>query len=85
MEISGQSLFELAEWIVVSRPGVSKQQVQSVNLSPQQLRRVHLIEDVHELATATEIRELLRSGSDCPGLLPGSILNYIRDHHLYGT
>ena len=78
-------LLELAEWIVVSRPGVSLQQLQNLNLTPGQLSRVHLLEDVHELASATDIRELLRVGSDCAGLLPRSILNYIRAHHLYGT
>ncbi len=78
-------LLELAEWIVVSRPGVSLQQLQSVNLTPGQLSRVHLLEDVHEPASATDIRELLSTGSDCSGLLPRSILNYIRTHHLYGT
>jgi nicotinate-nucleotide adenylyltransferase len=78
-------LLQLAEWIVVSRPGVSLQQLQSVNLTPGQLSRVHLLEDVHEPASATDIRELLSIGSDCFGLLPSSILNYIRAHHLYGT
>jgi nicotinate-nucleotide adenylyltransferase len=82
---SPESLFELAEWIVVSRPGVSLQQLQSVQLTRWQLSRVHLLEDVHEPASATLIRELLSAGSDCSGLLPGSILNYIRAHHLYGT
>ncbi|MGD0647751.1 MAG: nicotinate (nicotinamide) nucleotide adenylyltransferase [Acidobacteriaceae bacterium] len=79
------SLLQLAEWIVVSRPGVSLQQLQSLNLTPGQLSQVHLLEDVHEPANATHIRELLRVGSDCSGLLPGSILNYIHAHHLYGT
>jgi nicotinate-nucleotide adenylyltransferase len=82
---SPDSLLQLAEWIVVSRPGVSLQQLQSLNLTPGQLSRVHLLEDVHEPGSATDIRELLRAGSDCAGLLPGSILNYIRAHHLYGT
>lgn len=79
------SLLQLAEWIVVSRPGISLQQLQDLNLTSMQLSRVHVLEDVHEPASATDIRELLRVGSDCAGLLPGSILNYIRAHHLYGT
>jgi nicotinate-nucleotide adenylyltransferase len=78
-------LLGLAEWIVVSRPGVSLQQLETLNLTPQQLSRVHLLEGVHEPASATDIRKLLKSGSDCSGLLPGSILNYIRAHHLYET
>jgi nicotinate-nucleotide adenylyltransferase len=82
---SPDSLFQLAEWIVVSRPGVSAQQMRSVKLSRTQLSKVHLLEDVHEPASATEIRQLLDKGSDCSGLLPGRILNYIQAHHLYGT
>jgi nicotinate-nucleotide adenylyltransferase len=82
---SPESLLQLAQWIVVSRPGVSLQQLQNLNLTPGQLSRVHLLEDVHEPASATDIREHLRAGSDCNGLLPASILNYIRAHHLYGT
>jgi len=82
---SPDSLLQLAEWIVVSRPGVSLQPIQSLNLTPGQLSRVHLLEGVHEPASATDIRELLSAGSDCAGLLPGSILNYIRVRHLYGT
>jgi nicotinate-nucleotide adenylyltransferase len=82
---SPDTLLQLAEWIVVSRPGVSLQQLQTLNLTPQQLSRVHLLEGIHEPASATNIRELLKSGSDCSGLLPGSILNYIRAHHLYET
>jgi len=82
---SPDRLIQLAEWIVVSRPGSSLQKLQNLNLTPGQLSRVHLLEDVHEPASATDIRELLRVGSDCAGLLPGSILNYIRAHHLYGT
>ena len=78
-------LLELAEWIVVSRPGISLQGLENLNLTSAQLSRVHLLEEVHEPASATDIRELLRAGSDCSGLLPGSILNYIRAHHLYGT
>jgi nicotinate-nucleotide adenylyltransferase len=82
---SPEDLLQIAEWIVVSRPGVSLQLVQDLNLTSGQLSRVHLLEDVHEPASATKIRELLKAGSNCSGLLPGSILNYVRAHHLYGT
>ena len=82
---SPNGLLQLAEWIVVSRPNVSLQQLQNLKLTPTQLSRVHLLEDVHEPASATDIRKLLGAGSDCSELLPVSILNYIRAHHLYGT
>ncbi len=82
---SPDTLLDLAEWIVVSRPGVSLQQMRHPHLTPWQLSRVHLLEHVHESASATEVRALLSAGSDCSDLLPGSILSYIRTHHLYGT
>lgn len=82
---SPDTLLELAEWIVVSRPGVSLQQLDGLQLTSEQLRRVHLLDSVHEPANATHIRALLRDGSDCADLLPDSILHYIREHHLYGT
>ena len=69
-------LIELAEWIVVSRPGFS---------SPTALpARVHLLDGVWEDVSATELRERLRSGEDCSDLLPPPVLRYIREHHLYG-
>jgi nicotinate-nucleotide adenylyltransferase len=78
-------LLTLAEWIVVSRPGFSLHQLDALALAPQQLQRIHLLEGVHEPASATSVRTLLRAGSDCPGLLPASVLHYIRACHLYGT
>jgi nicotinate-nucleotide adenylyltransferase len=82
---SSESLFDLAEWIVVSRPGVSLQGLEHLHLRPEQLRRVHLLEHIHESASATHVRTLLSAGADCAGLLPASVLDYIRAHHLYGT
>jgi nicotinate-nucleotide adenylyltransferase len=82
---SPDRLLTLAEWIVVSRPGFSLQQLDALALAPHQLQRIHLLEGVQEPASATSIRTLLRAGSDCAGLLPASVLHYIRAHHLYGT
>ena len=82
---SPDTLLQLAEWIVISRPGSSLQQLDCLHLTPEQFHRVHLLEHIHEPASATSVRELLRTGSDCPGLLPASILDYIRTHRLYGT
>jgi nicotinate-nucleotide adenylyltransferase len=82
---SPATLLNLAEWIVVSRPGVALPELHELDLTPEQAQRVHLLEYVHEPARATDIRALLRADSDCAGLLPPSILNYIHAHHLYGT
>jgi nicotinate-nucleotide adenylyltransferase len=82
---SPDTLLALAEWIVVSRPTVALATLGSLELAPAQLRRVHLLEDLQEPASATEIRSLLEANADCAGLLPPSILRFIRTHHLYGT
>ena len=78
-------LIELAEWIVVSRPGFALQQLDALGLTPTQRLRVHPLAGVEEPASATRIREELLAGSDCAGLLPPPVLAYIRAHHLYGT
>ena len=80
-----ETLLSAVDWIVVSRPGVSLLELEQLHLSSQQLQRVHRLEHVHETASATDIRALLKSGSDCDDLLPGSVRNYIRTHHLYET
>jgi nicotinate-nucleotide adenylyltransferase len=82
---SPETLLNLADWIVVSRPNFSLRQLDALCLTAEQLQRVHLLEHVHEPASATSIRALLATGSDCIGLLPPSILTYIRNHHLYKT
>jgi nicotinate-nucleotide adenylyltransferase len=85
-------LLSLADWIVISRPGflVSLEKflhndLAPLSLSPAQIAGVHLLDEIAEPASATHIRQLLRSGSDCSGLLPPAILAYIRAHHIYGT
>jgi nicotinate-nucleotide adenylyltransferase len=78
-------LLELAEWIVVSRPGFALEQIDALHLTAAQRLRVHALDGVEEPANATHIREDLRAGGDCAGLLPPAVLSYIREHHLYGT
>ena len=80
-----ERLLQLAEWIVVSRPGFSLQELDTLGLTPAQRLRVHALAGVEEPASATRIREELRAGSDCAGLLPPAVLEYIRAHSLYGT
>lgn len=82
---SSDRLFELGEWIVVSRPGFALEDVRSLQLSPDEVSRVHFLERIHEEASATNLRELLAAGSDCAGMIPPSVLAYIYRHHLYGT
>lgn len=78
-------LLHLAEWIVVSRPGTSFADLAGLQLSPEQRTRVHLLDTVHVPVSATEIRTRLAAGESCQGLLPSSVLAYIRERGLYGT
>jgi nicotinate-nucleotide adenylyltransferase len=71
-----ERLVELAEWIVVSRPGF---QLPKSSLP----EWVHLLNGVHEDVSATVLRERLRRGESCSDLLPTRVLRYIREHHLY--
>lgn len=85
-------LLTLADWIVISRPGFPfsletflDDNLAPLSLTPAQLPGIHLLNDIAEPASATHIRQLLLSGSDCANLLPPEILAYIRAHHIYGT
>lgn len=84
-----KGLLDAAEWIVVSRPGFSGVDLSAVlrtlEASPAQAERVHLLNGVDDPASATDVRALLRAGDDCSGLLTPGVLEYIREHHLYGT
>jgi nicotinate-nucleotide adenylyltransferase len=77
-------LLTLAQWIVFSRPGVLFD-LAPLQLTAAQRARIHQLDTLAEPASATRIRELLRSGEDCAGLLPPALLHYIRTHHLYSA
>lgn len=81
-------LLELAEWIVVSRPGFSLPDLSRNDLSPfhltaHQQARVHLLNTVSEEVSATTLRQRLQAGDPCTDLLPAAVSTYIREHHLY--
>lgn len=78
------ALFTLADWVVVSRPGVSAAQIDTMILPPEQRACVHSLDDVHDPTSATDLRARLRAHLPCDDLLPAPVLNYIRQHKLYG-
>ena len=82
-----QSLLELAEWIVVSRPGYSGASLLAdppgLSLTPAQRGRIHVLEDVYEDVAATDLRDRLSRGEPCGELLPSQVSGYIQHHHLY--
>ena len=78
-----EKLLQLAEWIVVSRPGFALSEPEGMTLTPAQRSRIHLLDSIHEDVAATTLRERLRQGDPCADLLPAAVSDYIRDHHLY--
>jgi nicotinate-nucleotide adenylyltransferase len=78
-----ERLLELADWIVVSRPGYALADPKKLTLTPAQRARIHLLDSVHEDVSATELRERLREDDPCADLLPPAVAAYIRQHHLY--
>ena len=77
-------LFDLAEWIVVSRPNFPLRGLSALGLTEAQRARVHLLDTVHDSVSATDLRSRLRSGERCDDLLPEVVERYIRQHRLYG-
>jgi nicotinate-nucleotide adenylyltransferase len=78
-----QRLLALSEWIVVSRPGSPLDDFTRLGLTIEERERVHLIETVHEDASATDLRRRLAAGEDCDDLLPPPVAQYIQSHGLY--
>ena len=78
-----QRLLELAEWIVVSRPGFALLEPAGLNLTESQRARIHLLDSVHDDVAATRLRERLQQGDPCADLLPASVAAYIHEQHLY--
>lgn len=78
-------LLQMAEWIVVSRPGFDDHLCEALAPTGPALTRVHLLHGVCEHVSATAVRAMLREKNDCAGLLPIQVLQYIRSHHLYAA
>jgi nicotinate-nucleotide adenylyltransferase len=76
-------LLELAEWIVVSRPGFQLADLSPLGLTPRQKCRVHLLKTVHEDVAATNLRGRLERGDLCTDVLSPEVSTYIESHHLY--
>jgi nicotinate-nucleotide adenylyltransferase len=77
-------LLQLAQWIVVSRPGFPLS-VASLGLTDEQSRRVHVLATVHEEVSASELRRRLCAGEDCSDWIVAPVMRYIREHGLYSA
>lgn len=78
-----ERLLQLAEWIVVSRPDFSLDDIASLNLTPEEHSRVHLLPELDEDVSATGIRERLRVGVSCGTMLTPTVALFIARMHLY--
>lgn len=78
-----EELLRAAEWIVVSRPGFSLDDLGSLHLSDPELGRVHLLMDIHVDISATEIRAAIARGEIPPPEITESVREFIMQHHLY--
>jgi len=78
------ALLSIADWIVVSRPGFSAEQLRAARLPEHDADRVHLLEGVDIPVSATDVRGRLVAGGDLGGALSAPVLAYIESHHLYG-
>ena len=91
-----QELLEVAHIVVIARPGwklptsgVVADWLSRHRSSAEEALRLRpfgsvRVEELRPLAiSSTEIRTLLRSGYSARYLLPESVLNYIKEHHLY--
>jgi nicotinate-nucleotide adenylyltransferase len=89
---SPERVLALAEWIVVSRPGLDltpdfldRPEFAPLALTAEQRTRIHLLPGIHEDISATTLRQHLRDHPDDPatGILPPGVTTYIREHNLY--
>jgi nicotinate-nucleotide adenylyltransferase len=78
-----ERLLELAEWIVVSRPGYELGNPPGLSLTSAQRARIHLLDSIHEDVAATELRQRLHAGDPCNDLLPAPVSASIQQHGLY--
>lgn len=78
-----EQLLQLAEWIVASRPGFSLDDLSELQLTGEQRARVHLLPQMDEQVSASEVRGRLRAGVSCGAALTPAVMLYISRMHLY--
>ena len=76
-------LLDLAEWIVISRPGVSLDDLSTLGLTEQQQTCVHVLRAMDDPMSASDLRGRLRAGVSCGRSLSPAVMLYISRMHLY--
>ena len=80
-----EELLRLAEWIIVSRPGVPLSSPTALILTPAERSRIHPLDGVAVPVSATELRARLGAHEDCSAQIPGPVLAYLLRKHLYAS
>lgn len=77
------ALLQLAEWIVVTRPGSPLEHWNS--FTPQQQSHLHVLDSLHMNVSATRVRDRLHHTATPTGIadLTPEVAAYIQHHHLY--
>ncbi len=78
-----ERLLETAEWIAVSRPEFALDELSVLQLTPAQRARIHLLADVEDDTSATDVRERLRVGVSPGGRITPEVMLYISRMRLY--
>ncbi len=78
-------IFELCQFIAVTRPAYSFDQMNRVmdGLTAEQRNRIHIYQTSGILISSTEIRDRIGRGEPIRYLLPENVENYIEVHKLY--
>ncbi len=76
-------LLRLAEWIIVSRPGIAAPALDAY--PPAERSRLHFLNDVADPLSATALRERLHKGENCADIIPAPVLRFIHERGLYGA
>ncbi len=78
-----ERLLELAEWIAVSRPEFGLEDLSALQLTAEQRGRIHLLRDVDDDTSATDVRERLRVGVSPGSRITPEVMLYISRMRLY--
>lgn len=78
-----ERLLALAEWVAVSRPGFAMDDATMQEFSAEQRKRIHLLADVADDTSSTDVRERLRVGVSPGSRITPEVMLYISRMRLY--
>jgi len=78
-----RELLTMCNFIVVSRPGVDKNEYYKKFSGDENFSSVFFIDDVHYDLSSTELRESIKNKTPCKENFPQGVLEYIKEKELY--